>query len=69
MLKEDKDKLKELMMNYSADQFLKEMAEVALEVAGDLSDLHEGSPPPIAKRYTQIAVSLEDIVAGRPYLM
>ena len=69
MLPEDKELPKELMMNYSADIFLKEMAEVALEVAGDLADLHEGSPPPVAKRYTQIAVSLEDIVAGRPYLL
>jgi hypothetical protein len=69
MLPEDKEKLKELMMNYSADVFLREMADVALEVASDLSDLHEGCPPPVAKRYTQIAVSLEDIVSGRPYLV
>jgi len=69
MLLEDKKILKKLMMSYSADVFIKDMADVALEVAGDLSDLHEGTSPAVSKRYTQIAVLLEDIVSGRPYLL
>jgi len=69
MLKEDKEKLKELMMNYPADVLMKELAETALEVAGDISDLHQGNAPPIVKRYTQLAVTLEDIMSGRPFLV
>jgi hypothetical protein len=69
MLKEDKETLKELMLHYPAKDLMKALSEVALEVAGDLSDLCEGHAPPIAKDYTQLSVSLEELASGRPFLV
>lgn len=69
MLKEDKDKLKELMMSYPAKDLVEALSEVALEVAGDLSDMCGGHSTPIAKTYTQLSATLEDVAKGRPFLV
>lgn len=69
MLKEDKEKLKELMMGYSAKVLMEALSEVALEVASDLSDMCEGHSSPIVKQYTQLSASLDDLVSGRPFLV
>lgn len=69
MLKEDKEKLKELVMNYPPDMLLKELASAVSEVADEMADGHEGAPPPIVKRYTVMASSLEDLMSGRPFLV
>ncbi len=69
MLKEDKEKLKELVMNYPANILLKQLAETVSEVADEMADLHQGNPPPIVKDYSRLASSLEDLMSGRPYLV
>lgn len=69
MLKEDREKLKELMLQYPAKDLMKALSETALEVAGDLSDMCGGHTPPIAKDYVQLSVSLEDLATGRPFLV
>ena len=66
MLKEDRDKLKELMMNYPAKDLMAELSGVAQEVADDLSDM---GAKEMAKDYVRIVVSLEDITSGRPFLI
>jgi len=66
MLKEDREKLKELMMNYSAKDLMNELSEVALEVAGDLSDIGSNE---MSKLYTVLSVSLEELSSGRPFLV
>ena len=69
MLKEDKDKLKELVMNYPVKDLMKALSEVTSEVVDDMSDLHEGHAPPIVKEYAQFAATLEDLAEGRPFLL
>jgi hypothetical protein len=69
MLKEDKEKLKELMMAYPAKDLMTALSEVALEVAGDLSDACGGHTPPIAKDYVLLGATLEEMAIGRPFLV
>ena len=66
MLQEDKDKLKEIMMNYPAKDLMKELAGIALEVAGDVSD---AGAKEMAKDYVQFSVALDDLTSGRPFLI
>jgi hypothetical protein len=69
MLKEDKEKLKELMMNHSAHDIMQAISEVAQEIADDLTDLHEGNPPPIVKDYVVLSSTMEDLRIGKPFLV
>jgi len=69
MLDEDRAKLMEIMSHYSVKEFMKVVAEVSLEIAGDLSDRNEGHSPPIAKEFTQLSATLEDLAEGRPFLV
>lgn len=55
-------------MSYSAKDFLKSLAETADDVASDLVDAN-GTTPPIAKDYSQLAATFEDLAKGRPFLM
>lgn len=56
-------------MSYSAKDFLKSLAETADDVASDLVDACHGTTPPIAKDYSQLAATFEDLAKGRPFLM
>lgn len=66
MLQADKDKLKELLKTYTAKEVMRELSDVALEAAGDLSD--NGNQKE-AKEMTVFSVALEDLVTGRPFLV
>lgn len=69
MLNDDRERLKEIMTHYPVKEFMKVASEVALEVAGDITDLQGGHSPPIAKEFTQLSVLLDELVEGRPFLV
>ena len=66
MLKEDMDKLKDLVMNYSPNEFMKVLKTVVQDVADENSDngLKER-----AKDFSRLAQTLDDITSGRPFLV
>lgn len=66
MLNKDKDKLQELLEQYSAQEVMKELSTIALELAGDCSD--DGLKEK-AKELVQFSVALDDLVSGRPFLV
>lgn len=66
MLQEDKKKLKELLKVYSAREIMRQFSEVALSAADDQSD--EGFKEQ-AKELVFYAIAMEDLVAGRPFLV
>lgn len=66
MLEQDRNKLKELFSNYSPQELISELSDVALETASELSDdgLKER-----AQDLVKFSVSLEDLISGRPFLV
>lgn len=66
MLKEDKEKLRELMRNYPAKAVMGELAKIALEVASEVSDDDHSD---LAKEYVRFSVALDDVISGRPFLV
>lgn len=66
MLKEDKEKLRELMRNYPAKAVMGELAKIALEVASEVSDDDHSD---LAKEYVRFSVALDDMISGRPFLV
>lgn len=66
MLQEDRDKIKELLKNYSTKEVVSNLAAVALETADDLSD--DGLKDQ-AQDLVRFSVSLEDLISGRPFLV
>ncbi len=66
MLKEDKDKLRELLKNYSPKEVMADLSEVAMEAAGDMSD---GGMKDQAKDLVKFSVALDDLISGRPFLI
>lgn len=66
MLPVDKENLKSILLNYNPKEVMREMSELAIEAAGEMSD--EGLKS-LSKQMTVFAASLEDLVRGRPYLV
>lgn len=66
MLQEDKEKLKELLKAYSAKEIMRQFSQVALSAADDQSD--DGMKEQ-ARELVVYAVALEDLIAGRPFLV
>lgn len=66
MLKEDREKLKDLFSNYSPKEIISVLSDVSIETANDFSDngLKEK-----AQDLVKFSVSLEDLILGRPYLV
>jgi len=66
MLKEDKDKIKDLLMNYPCKEVMKQFSAAAIEVAGEVSD---AGAQEMAKELVKFSVALDDLISGRPYLV
>lgn len=66
MLKEDKDKLRELLKNYSPKEVMADLSEVAMEAADDMSD---NGMKDQAKDLVKFSVALDDLILGRPFLI
>lgn len=66
MLREDREKLRELLSNYSPKEVMANLASVALEAADDLSD---NGIKEKAQELVVFSSSLEDLISGRPFLV
>lgn len=66
MLKDDREQLKKLMMNYPSKDVMKELSSIAIEVAGELSDI---GVKEMAKDYVKFSAALDDLISGRPFLI
>jgi len=66
MLQQDRDKLRELFSNYSPKEIMADLVSIALESANDLSD---NGYKQQAQDLVKFAVSLEDLISGRPFLI
>lgn len=66
MLKEDKEKLRDLLKSYSPKEVMADLSEIALEAAGDISDAGMQDQ---AKELVKFSVALDDLISGRPFLI
>ncbi len=66
MLKEDKDFLKNLFVDYTPQDIMKALVEISAEAADEASD---NGMKEDAKKLSVLAQSLEDITTGRPFLV
>lgn len=65
-MKEDKDFLRNLFVDYDPKEVMKALVEVVGEAADEASD---NDLKDDAKALSQMAQSLEDITSGRPFLV
>lgn len=66
MLQEDKDKLRELLKEYSAKEVMRDFSEIALSAADEYSDMDLKDK---VKELILFAVAMEDLISGRPFLV
>lgn len=65
MWEEDKDSLKGILRDYSVQEVLRVLSEVSSELSDEMSDVGLKDK---SKQLTILAVSVEDLLEGRPFL-
>jgi hypothetical protein len=62
----DQDKLRDLFKNYSPQEIMVSLSQLALEQASEFSDLGLADQ---AKDLVKFSISLDDLISGRPFLI
>jgi hypothetical protein len=66
MLIKDRQILKDILMNYTAQEVMRELSEISSDVADELSD---NGFKDQAKDMVKFSVALNDLISGRPFLI
>lgn len=66
MLQEDKEKLKQILSDYSPQEIMTQLSELAVQAADQLSD---NGLKDQAKDLVKFSISLDDLISGRPFLV
>ena len=66
MYSEDKMNLKKMLMLYTPKEIMQELSAAAMDAADEMSD--DGMNDK-AKQLTILSASLDDLIAGRPFLV